>query len=410
MTPEFAEAMRRALDQTRASNVMQAMQTIQCALADKYTTSKTTCRDTASAQAEPHQRLIEHKAGRPDIDPIAASVLSSKPTPQRSVGEMVKRFGASRLGGEANLLTDFKALRRKRRRPPPPIPEGAQFLGHNFTTEAGSRQYKLYIPACLPEESRGMVVMLHGCMQDPDDFASGTNMNALAEAHGLLVVYPEQSHEANPSACWNWFRPNDQIRGKGEPAIIAGIARETASAFGIGREQSYIAGLSAGGAMAVIMAETYPELFAAVGVHSGLAYRSASDLPSAFAVMKGKARGDPGASARRRSHVKGFVRMVVFQGSADRKVDPSNAEKIFSAGTKQVPDGKARLERGESAGGRPYTRTIITAPDGDPALEFWLIEGAGHAWSGGQKSGSYTDPAGPDASAEMIRFFLKHSL
>jgi poly(hydroxyalkanoate) depolymerase family esterase len=249
--------------------------------------------------------------------------------------------------------------------------------------------------------------MLHGCKQDPDDFAAGTNMNAVAEAHGRAVVYPAQSGSSNVASCWNWFNPADQMREAGEPSIIAGITRAIVAEFHIDRRQVFVAGLSAGGAMAAVMGETYPDLYAAVGVHSGLAYGSASDVMSAFAAMRGE--GGRCAQAKRLAATDPAVRTIVFHGTADQTVHSSNAKSIVDAASGHRSLVTCRTDRGCSAGGRTYTRSVIAAPDGTHEVEFWLIDQAGHAWSGGRAEGSYTDPRGPDASAEMLRFFLNHS-
>jgi poly(hydroxyalkanoate) depolymerase family esterase len=248
--------------------------------------------------------------------------------------------------------------------------------------------------------------MLHGCKQNPDDFAAGTSMNAIAEASGLLVAYPAQPASANPSSCWNWFNPADQGRGAGEPSIIAGITRELMSEFALNRKNVFVAGLSAGAAMAVVMGETYPDLYSAVGAHSGLPYRSANDVMSAFAVMRGetaaRARGNPHYTPNSDPS----VRTIVFQGSADSTVNPINANKILETADGHL--GPTKIDVGRTPAGRTYTRTVYVGPHGVHTAEFWMIEGAGHAWSGGSTAGSYTDPKGPDASAEMVRFFLAH--
>jgi poly(hydroxyalkanoate) depolymerase family esterase len=286
------------------------------------------------------------------------------------------------------------------------MPEGAQFVSRSFACAAGIRIYKLYMAASAADRPRGLIVMLHGCKQDPDDFATGTNMNAVAETHGLLVAYPAQPGSANASSCWNWFNPADQGRGAGEPSILAGITRELMSEFGLERDEVFMVGLSAGGAMAVVMGETYPDLYSAIGIHSGLPYRSANDVMSAFAAMRGEAvapsRGDP----RYKPKPEPTVRSIVFHGSADPTVNPANANKILETVAWQL--GPAKTEAGRALGGRTYTRSIYPGSNGAPAVEFWMIQGAGHAWSGGDPAGSYTDPTGPDASAEMVRFFLAH--
>jgi poly(hydroxyalkanoate) depolymerase family esterase len=245
--------------------------------------------------------------------------------------------------------------------------------------------------------------MLHGCTQNPEDFAAGTGMNGMAEEHRLLIAYPAQSGGHNSMSCWNWFRPEDQMRDAGEPAIIAGITREIAAEFCIPQDRIFIAGLSAGGAMAAVMGETYPELYAGVGIHSGLAYGSANDVMSAFAAM----RGQSGLAPVRSRGNGARPRMIVFHGSVDYTVNPSNAERILAAAQAALPEATVRTKQNLEADGRAYGRTVLETPDGATALEFWLIDGAGHAWSGGHPEGSYTDPRGPDASAEMVRFFMK---
>ena len=222
-------------------------------------------------------------------------------------------------------------------------------------------------------------------------------MNSLAEEHGMLVAYPVQPKTANASACWNWFNPGDQQRGAGEPAILAGLTLEIAAEHKIDPTRIYVAGLSAGGAMAMVMGAAYPELYAAIGVHSGLPYQSANDVMSALSAMR------TGATE---FHPQPDTRTIVFHGDADITVHPANAE--------MIADGRRTLNRrtvskGKSSapGGRSYARTVLQH-DADEAtmLEIWMIDGAGHAWAGGSADGSFTDPKGPDASAEMLRFFL----
>ncbi len=292
------------------------------------------------------------------------------------------------------------------------------FDSHEFTNGAGTRTYKLYVPARTVESPPPMVVMLHGCTQSPDDFASGTRMNRLADEHGFLVVYPEQAASANPSRCWNWFKAQDQVRDSGEPSLIAGIVRDVAARHGVDPRRIFVAGLSAGAAMAVILGETYPELIAGVGAHSGLPYGSAQDIPSAIAAMKGGRsaiaglKNMPGAGAAPRRKVARAVPIIVFHGDRDHTVQQTNGVEIVrqakDAHSTEVGDATMRVstERGTSPGGRSYSRTSHTDADGLSHIESWTVHGAGHAWSGGSSNGTYTDGAGPDASAEMVRFFL----
>jgi poly(hydroxyalkanoate) depolymerase family esterase len=300
----------------------------------------------------------------------------------------------------------LETFRNVRPRKPLEILDGAQFLSRSYVCTAGKRTYKLYIPRGLHEDRHPLVVMLHGGTQDADNFAAGTRMNALAEEHGFLVAYPVQSRSANASLCWNWFKSEDQSRGAGEPCIIAGITREVISEYQIDPRRVFIAGLSAGGAMAAVMGATYPDLYAAVGIHSGLPYQCATDLPSAFSAMRGniglqrsKCRTNPASDNSLRTPT------IIFHGGADQIVHPSNAAKIVEALTK-AGDVVERIVAPSSAG-RTYTRVVTRDRIGTPMIEAWLIHGSGHAWSGGSLDGTYTEPAGPDASSEMLRFFLE---
>lgn len=297
------------------------------------------------------------------------------------------------------LLHRLKRGLQRHQPTPPPMPEGARFLSETFAGPAGSRAYKLYIPASLPSGPVPLVVMLHGCTQSPDDFAAGTRMNALAEAQGLLVAYPAQSQSANAQRCWNWFNPADQARDAGEPALIAGITRQVLREHGADARRVYVAGLSAGGAQAAIMGLGYPDLYAAVGVHSGLACGAARDVPSAFAAMR--QGGAPPATARGR-----IMPTIVFHADRDTTVHPVNGDQVIAqSGANGL---RASVEQGAVPGGHPWRRTLHRDAEGRVLLEQWLVQGAGHAWSGGSPAGSYTDPRGPDASREMVRFFLQH--
>jgi poly(hydroxyalkanoate) depolymerase family esterase len=300
------------------------------------------------------------------------------------------------------------------RTPPPPIPanlpNGAEFLACTFSNQAGCRPYKLYVPSGYHGQAVPLIVMLHGCTQSPDDFAAGTRMNAAAEEHTCLVAYPGQTSSANIQKCWNWFSAADQQRDAGEPSLIAGITREVMRDYAIDPRRVYIAGLSAGGAAAAIMGNCYPDLYAAIGVHSGLACGAARDMPSAFAAMKGN-----GGPASRNGHKAPagskprVVPAIVFHGDKDTTVNPRNADSVV-AQSGQGALIRRRIEKGQVAGGLAYSRTLHADNSGEIVVEQWVIHGAGHAWSGGSSAGSYTLPQGPDATAEMVRFFLEHPL
>lgn len=292
-----------------------------------------------------------------------------------------------------------------------------QFLLRSFSAPAGSRDYRLYIPAAragqTPAGGMPLVVMLHGCTQSAQDIAAGTQMNRLAEQHGLLVVYPEQPADANPSRCWNWFRSQDQVRQGGEPEVIAGIVRAVMAEQPVDPRRVYVAGLSAGAAMAVILGETYPDLFSAVGAHSGLPYAAAHDIPSAMAAMKGRSvmgRAHlPGTADDPRRPASQAVPLIVFHGDRDHTVQHSNGENIARQAIEahtRVTALTGRSEQGQAAGGRAYTRTVHSDASDRPRVEVWTLHGAGHAWSGGDPAGTYTDSNGPSASVEMLRFFL----
>jgi poly(hydroxyalkanoate) depolymerase family esterase len=361
MSIDFSAAMRRATMATRAGNAVDATRIIQDALAGR-------------------------SAGEESL---------SEPRPRRPLGEVIR---ALRRGRHSFDLPRAGAIRL------PPLPDGAQFLARSFACAAGARGYRLYVPESAVDGLNGLVLMLHGCSQTPEDFAAGTNMNAIAEANRLLVAYPAQTRANNAASCWNWFNPADQRRDAGEPAILAGLAQAVAAEFDIPPGRIFAAGLSAGGAMAAVLGATHPDLFAAIGVHSGLPAGAANDVISAFAAMRGDSKMTfaPMHTAQSGSG----PRTIIFHGTADRTVHAGNAERLAAAAKARAPSGASRSERGTAGNGRAYARTLIEDPKGIVAVELWMIEGAGHAWAGGHQGGSYTDPSGPDASAEMVRFFL----
>jgi poly(hydroxyalkanoate) depolymerase family esterase len=326
-----------------------------------------------------------------DADRLANS---GRPNPFGDLGKSWPQLG---LGGGLEGLTKPSVNRA-----PVAVPDGAQFGDHVFADQAGSRAYKLYVPSGYDEQPLPPVMMLHGCKQSPDDFAAGTRMNDLAEERTFLVAYPAQAQSANVSKCWNWFSPADQQRDQGEPSLLAGITRQVMRYFRVQPGRVYIAGLSAGGAAAATMGATYPDLYAAIGVHSGLACGAASDMPSAFAAMR-QGRSD---LARAPDRVGRAVPTIVFHGDRDTTVNPVNGDQVI-AQSKAAADLRTTVTTGEASGGIRYTCTVQTDENGRSVLEQWVLHGAGHAWSGGSAAGSYTEPRGPDASREMMRFFLQ---
>ena len=292
------------------------------------------------------------------------------------------------------------------------VPAGGQFVERSYTNRAGTRAYKLYVPSGYVGQEVPLVVMLHGCTQNPDDFATGTHMNALAEEHTFLVAYPAQGQNANMSKCWNWFQAADQQRGQGEPSLIAGITCEVVGEYNVDPGRVYLTGMSAGGAMAAILGAAYPDLYAAVGVHSGLAPGAAQDLSSAFTAMQ---RGGP-ADVRRDTPAgkpAPTVPAIVFHGDRDTTVHPRNADHLLAhyqaaEGRNGKPASPVTVRKGQVPDGFAYTCATHHDAEGRAVLEQWTVHGLGHAWSGGSSPGSYTDPKGPDASAEMLRFFEQH--
>jgi poly(hydroxyalkanoate) depolymerase family esterase len=414
MKAVFNTLMRRATQLTRKHNLIEATGVIQHALSGRGRS----CSPEEQVPEDP--RLIELQADatessqglqrrQQDVGPASVGLQHAafkRPAARKPLGNVLPLLREADLPGfEPGSIPFGKSPRA----PQVLVPDGAAYFTRTFTCKAGSRDYKVYVPSHRDRKAP-LIVMLHGCTQNPDDFAVGTGMNRVAEEHGCVVAYPRQSTKANQMGCWNWFDPKDQTRGAGEPSIIAGITRSIMAEFDIDAERVYIAGLSAGGAMAAIMSATYPELYAATGVHSGLACGSATDVASAFAAMRGSS--NPAAPAQGKSRRKGAndrVRTIVFHGASDRKVHPSNAEMILAEARAGLTHLSQEAECEGVAGGRAYTRTVITDGSDVPEVELWAVEGLEHAWSGGSPEGSYTDQRGPDASREMLRFFLHSS-
>jgi poly(hydroxyalkanoate) depolymerase family esterase len=394
MTPASLRAMLEAARLTDAGRLMEATALLQRILQNG-------AEAIPPADAVPSSRAgFDAGAYRP---PSPGVLGGSHPL----VPEALRGFIDQASRGEFQLPGGFAVPSPTERQTA--VPDGAQFLEKRFSNQAGSRPYKLYVPNGYKGRAIPLIVMLHGCTQSPDDFAAGTGMNAAAEEHTCLVAYPGQTTAANRSKCWNWFSAADQHREQGEPSLIAGITRQIMSAYSVDRQRVYLAGLSAGGAAAAIMGTAYPDLYAAIGVHSGLACGSAGDLPSAFVAMR-QGKGGAGrwpAGAPDAGEACRIIPAIVFHGDRDTTVHPCNGDEVIAQFTQAMPL-KAEQEEGRVPGGHAYRRTLHAERNGRTVLEQWVIHGAGHAWSGGSPAGSFTDPRGPDATREMLRFFLEH--
>ncbi|MBK6007167.1 PHB depolymerase family esterase [Ramlibacter ginsenosidimutans] len=356
MNPDFQRLMHDATRLVRSGDLAAATATIQAALAGS---------DTVPSPAP--------------VPPCPGDIVID--VEAREVGEPAS---------ERKLLQDLGATYR--------TAEG-EFVSGRSGDGRAERDYRLYVPPQAGERPLPLVVMLHGCTQDPDDFAAGTRMNEAARALGCFVLYPAQSRQANPQGCWNWFKHSHQQRGRGEASMLAAMTRHVMARHDIDPARVYVAGLSAGGAMAAILGAAYPDLYAAVGVHSGLASGAAKDLPTALAAMRS---GRTGATSGAHG-----VPTIVFHGDADGTVHPDNGQHVIRASAGGV-DGSPRAHRHQSAGRRNCTQHVHRSSTGDVLAEHWVVHGSGHAWSGGSSKGTYTDPSGPDATQEMLRFFLEH--
>jgi poly(hydroxyalkanoate) depolymerase family esterase len=389
------DIIREATRLTRAGQLVEATALLQRMLRGESAADAPTHASGRIALAGP--LIIGAKANVEETDsrPQSKPAVSAPPHMLRALQDRKKgRSGIERRG----------AIKRAPLTTLDIVPEGARFIEGMYSSPAGSRAYRLFIPSRYQERPLPLVVMLHGCTQSPEDFAAGTRMNFVAEEQNCFVAYPAQPSQANQAKCWNWFRTADQQRGRGEPSLIAGITRQIMRDYSVDRKRVYVGGLSAGAAAAAIMGATYDDLYAAIGIHSGLACGVATDLPSALVAMR-----QGGSDHKVISGGRTPAPTIVFHGDRDTTVHPNNGDQILEQSVRTISTQK-KVHRGQVPGGHAYTRTILSDASGRGMLEHWNIHGAGHAWSGGSAAGSYTDPRGPDATREMLRFFLEHSL
>jgi len=390
------DIVREATRLTRAGQLVKATVLLQRMLRGETAPDATSGATARIALTGREPLIIDAKA-----DTIEETDSPNLARPASTQPRMLRALDIKRQSG----LALRGLIKRAPLSTPDIVPEGARFIEGTYSNPAGSRAYRLFIPSRYQGQPLPLVVMLHGCTQSPDDFAAGTRMNFIAEEQTCFVVYPAQRSEANQAKCWNWFRTADQQRGRGEPSLIAGITRQIMRDYSVDPTRVYVGGLSAGAAAAAIMGATYNDLYAAIGVHSGLACGAAIDLPSAFVAMRQGGGSDdrviPGDGPP--------VPTIVFHGDRDTTVHPNNGDQILEQSIRTTSTQK-QVHRGRIPGGHAYTRTIHSDASGRGLFEHWTIHGAGHAWSGGSPAGSYTDPRGPDATREMLRFFLDHSL
>ncbi len=387
---EFARLMAQATRLTQAGDLSGATAAVKAAL--------------VSVKAQVGQTVFMHGQGDQTrgghFGAPAATPPTSHPATQAADRSDVIEVQAREVSGHgaAGLHHDTQATDT--------LLSQGEFLALSHVDASGTRAYKLFVPPQAlvgTRELLPLLVMLHGCSQNPDDFAAGTRMNDLARRRGWFVLYPAQGHDANASRCWNWFVPAHQQRGTGEPESIAGMVRAVLHRYGVDARRVFVAGLSAGGAMAANVAAAYPELFSAVGVHSGLRAGAASDLKSALVAMHQGAlpaqsngdRGDAGDGTAAAAPT------IVIHGDQDNTVHPLNGDRLVAS----LAIGTEPHTERDLVQGRNYTRRIWRNGRGQVQAEHWVIHGAGHAWSGGSTAGSYSDASGPDASAAMLDFF-----
>jgi poly(hydroxyalkanoate) depolymerase family esterase len=382
------DEMIQALNLTRAGRLAEATEVIQRTLGSASAPHRTPDADPTSSASPPSN--------------LASPTHVVRPNPLSRVPTALRRS----LGNPQDMKIPLQNLAALPGQAPPSGSLGTGvLLDRTYASGSSARRYKIYAPPDCPNQGVPVIVMLHGGTQAVLDYAAGTGMNPLADRHRFLVVYPEQDARSNPMRYWNWFRPQDQHTGNGEPALIAGITQQVISDYEADPDRVFIVGFSAGGAMAIVMAATYPHLYAAAGVHSGLPYGVAYDVPSAFALMRGASLPSHQDTALR-------IPLIVFHGDHDEIVSVANASHIrqqrLAVGEALTAADGSRVTHGQVSGGHSYTRTTYS-DEAQVLLEQWIVHGAGHAWFGGTAGCSYTDPLGPNASAEMVRFFSEHS-
>jgi poly(hydroxyalkanoate) depolymerase family esterase len=370
--------------------------------------------ETELSIIEALRRRLRGVAGRPPAASTSATLHSfrTRTNPAAAIEDALARAGLMGPGTSSRLLdrSPHEGVPFEAPSHDDALDAPGAFLTKTFANAAGMRTWKLYVPSSYATGAHDvpLLVMLHGCTQSADDFAAGTRMNQLAEQHGFLVAYPEQPPRANGARCWNWFVPTDQARDRGEPSLIAGITREIAQSYRVDERRIFVAGLSAGAAMAIIMGAAYPELYVGVGAHSGLPLHAAHDVPSAFQVMKDASARGSHPPLFEETPARSRQRTIILHGDRDSTVATANSSAI-AADAARIAALETPIQSSSASGrtvsGAEYTRTSYVDANGKSMIELWILHGAGHAWAGGRAKGSFTEPAGVDASTEMVRFF-----
>ena len=301
---------------------------------------------------------------------------------------------------------------------------GGSWVTATAKTSTGSLDYKVWVPADYRKTKPApLVLMLHGCLQGPEDLAALSQMNSLADKETFLVVYPQQTAAANALRCWNWFDPKHQDRGAGEPSLIAAAINDVRASYRVREQQIYVVGISAGGAMAVLMAAAYPEIFAAVGVIAAPEYKAASTVQGGLAAMKngGPDPTQQGLAAYQAMQKSGArkkkrIPLMDIQGTKDPYVNPINSDQLVAQWVQTndlLDDGKDNdsitkspvTAEGAVPNGYSYTKYSYRDRKGHVVVEKLVVNGLGHAWSGSTTANQFADAKGPDATMEIWRFF-----
>ena len=404
MPHSFKETLLKATRMTRNGHLMDATRLIQQALAGAVARAAPASAHTARAANDDARPTHANNVIDVEVRQIIDGAVPAPPQPENQPANQPANPPVIQSADPTSTL----------------LQPGGRFVANEFVFEGKTYPYRLYVPV-LPAASGTsvtalpLVVLLHGCTQNAVDFAAGTAMNPLADTHGCLVLYPQQITSGNAQMCWNWFDPAHQAAGRGETGMIAALTQHIldqpaghyVSGDAADPSRVYIVGLSAGGAMAAVVAAQHPALFAAVGVHSGLAAGAARNMLSALKAM---GRGAAGTAAA-------ALPTIVFHGTADKTVSPANGDSVTKAAVKAIearqPTRLALVASHDQPAAntgatKKARRTVYRDTQGTPLVELWSVAAGPHAWSGGDPAGSYTDPAGPSASAAMLAFFLQH--